>query len=168
MAQAYPCWPKEDNIMNGTISKMGQSHYGTISWDNHPTMGLPQQWHWSTIMTSPQMGQHVHQPIMSTAMAITHTTVRQGWDHSSRSNDREKQKSGTFLPPLKEGGLSQSSTMKKSSKKCPSSNPTSEHGFPRKYYPHFHRSRPGKTLTDGKNIFSKNHVQIQQGNKHKK
>ena len=45
------------------------------------------------------MGQHVHQPIMSTAMAITHTTVRQGWDHSSRSNDREKQKSGTFLPP---------------------------------------------------------------------
>ena len=99
MAQAYPCWPKEDNIMNGTISKMGQSHYGTISWDNHPTMGLPQQWHWSTIMTSPQMGQHVHQPIMSTAMAITHTTVRQGWDHSSRSNDREKQKSGTFLPP---------------------------------------------------------------------
>ena len=73
-----------------------------------------------------------------------------------------------FCPPLKEGGLSQSSTMKKSSKKCPSSNPTSEHGFPRKYYPHFHRSRPGKTLTDGKNIFSKNHVQIQQGNKHKK
>ena len=114
------------------------------------------------------MGQHVHQPIMSTAMAITHTTVRQGWDHSSRSNDREKQKSGTFLPPLKEGGLSQSSTMKKSSKKCPSSYPTSEHGSSRKYYPHFHRSRPGKTLTDGKNIFSKNHVQIQQGNKHKK
>ena len=59
-----------------------------------------------------------------------------------------------FCPPLKEGGLFQSSTMKKSSKKCPSSNPTSEHGFPRKYYPHFHRSRPGKTLTDGKNICS--------------
>ena len=50
-------------------------------------------------MTSPQMRQHVHQPIMSTAMAITHTTVRQGCDHSSRSNVREKQKSGTFLPP---------------------------------------------------------------------
>ena len=80
----------------------------------------------------------------------------------------KNKKQAHFCPPLKEGGLSQSSTMNKSSKKSPSSNPTSEHNFSRKYYPHFHRSRPGKTLTDGKNIFSKNHVQIQQGNKHKK
>ena len=169
MAQAYPCCSKEDNIMNGTISKMGQSQTGTISWDNHPTMGLPQQWGPSTIMTSPQMGQHVHQPIMSTAMAITHTTVRQGWDHSSRSNDREKQKSGTFLPPPQRRRFIPIINHEKIiKKKCPSSNPTSEHRFPRKYYPLFHRSRPGKTLTDDKNIFSKNHVQIQQGNKHKK
>ena len=105
---------------------------------------------------------------MSTAMATTHTTVRQGWDHSSRSNDREKQKSGTFLPPPQRRRFILIINHEEIIKKCPSSNPTSEHGFPRKYYPHFHRSKPGKTLTDGKNIFSKNHVQIQQGYKHKK
>ena len=152
-----------DNLKDGTIPKwdnlMGQSpHNGTT-----PTMTL--------------INHHDISSNGTTCSSTNHVNRHGNYAHYSQTRVRsffkikwsgKTKKWHIFAPPLKEGGLSQSSTMKKSSKKCPSSNPTSEHGFSRKYYPHFHRSRPGKTLTDGKNIFSKNHVQIQQGNKHKK
>lgn len=157
-----------------TISWMGQSQ----RWDN-PTMGqslgtITPQWDYPN--------NDIDQPswhLLKWDNMFINQSCQPPWQLRTLQSDKgeiilqdqmigKNKKVAHFCPPLKEGGLSQSSTMKKSSKKCPSSNPTSEHGFPRKYYPHFHRSRPGKTLTDGKNIFSKNHVQIQQGNKHKK
>ena len=146
---------------------------GTIPlWDN--LMG--QSPHNGTTPTMTSINHHDISSNGTTCSSTNHVDRHGNYAHYSQTRVRsffkikwsgKTKKVAHFCPPLKEGGLSQSSTMKKIIKSALVQIPPAN-TVQRENIIHISTDQGrAKPWPMRKNIFSKNHVQIQQGNKHK-